>query len=170
MALLLDAIHYIQQLTHIITRDRISIMVRGKKKTQFHGKIKIYADENIRYGIVLVLRNQGINIKHACEVNMTHKDDKTHFQYAKKAGKWLLTTDRGFLNHTKYPFEQIKGIAIVPDTGNDMTAGYILVWLKRELIPSGKDIDNCKVEFTLDKAIFHFRREGRIYTDKVDFI
>ena len=145
-------------------------MDRKKKKNQFVGKIKLYADENIRYGIVLVLRNQGINIKHACEVNMTHKSDEANFQYAKKAGRWLLTTDRGFLNHTKYPFEQIKGIAIVPDTGNDMTAGYILVWLKRELVPSGKGIDNCKVEFTVDNAIFYFKHEGRIYTNKVDFI
>lgn len=145
-------------------------MAIKKTKTQFSGKIKLYADENIRFGIVKVLRMQGINVRHACEVGLVNRDDKTHFQYAKKTGRWLLTTDRDFLNHTLYPFEQVKGIAIVPDTGNDMTAGYILVWLKRELVPSGKGIDNCKVEFTVDNVIFHFKREGKIYTDKVDFI
>ena len=83
-------------------------------KTQFPGKIKLYADENIRFGIVQVLRMQGINILHACEVGLVNRDDNTHFQYAKKTGRWLLTTDRDFLNHTLYPFEQVKGIAIVP--------------------------------------------------------
>ncbi len=64
--------------------------------------IKENADENIIYGIVLVLRLQGINIKHACEVNMANRDDQDHFQYAKR-------TDRDFLNHSVFPFEQIKG-------------------------------------------------------------
>ena len=145
-------------------------MATKKTKTKFPGKIKLYADENIRFGIVKVLRMQGINVRHACEVGLVNRDDKTHFQYAKKTGRWLLTTDRDFLNHTLYPFEQVKGIAIVPDTGDDMTAGYILAWLKLELVPSGKRIDNCKVEFTVDNVIFHFKREGKVYTDKVDFI
>jgi uncharacterized protein with PIN domain len=150
--------------------DRLLTMTTKKTKAQFPGKIKLYADENIRFDIVKVLRMQGINVRHACEVGLVNRDDKTHFQYAKKTGRWLLTTDRGFLDHTLYPFEQVKGIAIVPDTGDDMTAGYILVWLKRELIPSGKNIDNCKVEFTVNNVIFHFKREGEVYTDKVDFI
>lgn len=112
---------------------------------------------------------QGINIKHANEVNLINRDDKTHFQYAKKTGRWLLTSDKDFLNHSLYPFEQIKGIVVVPSTGNDMTVGYILTWLKHELVPSGKDIDNCKIEFRMDNVIFHFRREGKIYTQKIDF-
>ncbi len=79
-----------------------------KKKKEYVGKIKLYADENIRYGIVLALRLQGVNIKHASEVNLTNKDDGIHFQYAKKEKRWLLTTDRHFLNHNVFPFEQIK--------------------------------------------------------------
>lgn len=148
---------------------RSSIMPIKKTKTHFPGKIKLYADENIRYSIVQVLRMQGINIKHANEVNLINRDDKTHFQYAKKTGRWLLTSDKDFLNHSLYPFEQIKGIVVVPSTGNDMTVGYILTWLKHELVPSGKDIDNCKIEFRMDNVIFHFRREGKIYTQKIDF-
>lgn len=131
-------------------------------KKDYAGKIKLYADENIRYEIVLALRSQGVNIKHSREVGLTTKDDQVHFQYAKKTNRWLLTIDKGFLNHNKYPFEQIKGIAIVPDTGKDLVAGKIMAWLKYELVPSGKDIDNCKVELRKDSAVFHFRREGRI--------
>jgi len=56
----------------------------------------LFADEEIRYGIVLGLRLQEINIKHAIEVNLKSKDDYTHFQYAKKTTRWLLTTDRDF--------------------------------------------------------------------------
>ena len=75
-------------------------------KEEFVGKIKLYADESIRYGIVLVLRAQGINIKHASEeVNLLNRDDQAHFQYAKKTNRWLLTADRDFLNHTIFPFE-----------------------------------------------------------------
>jgi len=132
------------------------------------GKIKLYADENIRYGIVLALRRQGVNIKHASEVNLTNRDDEVHFQYAGKKNRWLLTTDRHFLNHNVFPFEQIKGIAIVPDTGDDFIAGAIMAWLKYELIPSGKGIDNCKVEFQGDGVLFHFRKEGTIYTQKLE--
>ncbi len=136
-------------------------------KKGYVGKIKLYADENIRYGIVLALRAQGINIKHASEVNLTNRDDQVHFQYAKKTNRWLLTTDREFLNHNIFPFEQIKGIIIVPDTGKDLIAGEIMAWLKYELVPSGKGIDNCKVEFRGNSVTFHFRREGKVYTQKL---
>ena len=139
-------------------------------RKEYAGKIKLYADEHIRYGIVLALRLQGINIKHASEVNLTNRDDQVHFQYAKKASRWLLTSDKGFLDHNRFPFEQIRGIIIVPDTGEDLTAGKIMAWLKYELIPSGKDIDNCKVEFRGNSVTFHFRREGKIYTQKVDYV
>ena len=135
---------------------------------EYMGKVKLYADENIRYGMVLALRLQGINIKHATEVNLTNRDDKDHFQYAKRTNRWLLTTDRGFLNHNTFPFEQIKGILIVPDTGEDLTAGRIMAWIKYELVPSGKGINNCKVELRKNSALFHFRREGKIYTQKMD--
>jgi len=129
----------------------------------------LYADENIRYGIVLALRLQGVNIKHATEVNLINKDDHAHFQYAKKANRWLLTTDRDFLDNKKFPFEQIKGIIIVPDTGEDLVAGRVMAWLKYELVPSGKGIENCKVVMSENCVVFYFRREGKIYTDKINF-
>jgi predicted nuclease of predicted toxin-antitoxin system len=138
-------------------------------KKEYAGKIKLYADENIRLGIVLALRLQGINIKHSSEVNLINRDDQDHFQYAKKTKRWLLTTDKDFLNHNIFPFEQIKGIIIVPDTGNDLIAGKIMAWIKLELVPSGKGINNCKIELKENSAIFHFRMEGKIYTQKTDF-
>ena len=131
------------------------------------GTIKLYADENIRYGIVLVLRSLGINIRHASEVNLINRDDKDHFQFAKKTKRWLLTTDRDFLDHNAFPFEQVKGIVLVPDTGKDIIAGKIISWLKYELVPSGKGIDNCKVDLRGDEVVFHFRREGKIYTQRL---
>jgi len=143
------------------------------KKTatkEYVGKIKLYADENIRYGIVLALRLQGINIKHASEVNITNRDDKCHFQYARKTDRWLLTTDRDFLDNRKFPFEQIKGIVIVPDTGQDTIAGKVMAWLKYELVPSGKGIDHSKILLKRDQAVFHFRREGKIYVQKLDLM
>jgi len=100
--------------------------MKKKDKKEYVGRIKLYADENIRYAIVLALRLQGINIKHATEVNLTNKDDHIHFQYAKKTDRWLLTTDRDFLNNKDFPFEQIKGIIIVPDTGEDLVAGRVM--------------------------------------------
>jgi len=133
------------------------------------GKIKLYADENIRYGIVLVLRSQGINIKHAAEVRLTRKDDECHFQYAKKSNRWLFTTDRGFLNNRRFPFEQIKGIVIVPDTGQNNVAGKVMAWIKHELVPSGKGINHCKIELNGNAATFHFRREGKIYIQEIYF-
>ena len=139
-----------------------------RMKEGYAGKIKLYADENIRYGIVLALRLQGINIKHANEVGLTNRDDEVHFQYAKRTGRWLLTTDRHFLNHNIFPFEQIKGIIIVPDTGEDLIAGKIMAWLKYELVPSGKGIDNCKVDLRRNSVLFHFRRDGQIYTQEID--
>ena len=141
---------------------------KKEKKKDYVGKIKLYADENIRYGIVLALRALGVNIKHASEVNLTNRDDRTHFQYAKKTGRWLLTTDRHFLNHNIFPFEQINGIVIVPDTGKDFMAGKIIAWLKNELVPSGKGLNNCKIEFKEKSVVFHFRKEGKIYIQKID--
>ena len=77
-------------------------MKKARKKNNYMGKIKLYADENIRHGMVLGLRMQGINIKHACEVNLTNRDDMDHFQYAKKTKRWLLTTDKDFMDNNKY--------------------------------------------------------------------
>lgn len=74
-----------------------------------------------------------------------------------------------FLDHNIFPFEQIKGIIIVPDTGKDLIDGEIMAWLKYELVPSGKGINNCKVELRKNSVVFHFRREGKIYTEKIDF-
>jgi len=144
--------------------------MKNKVKRAYVGRIKLYADENIRYAIVLALRLQGINIKHAIEVNLRNKDDQTHFQYAKKTNRWLLTTDRDFLNNKDFPFEQIKGIIIVPDTGDDLVAGQVMAWLKYELVPSGKGIDNCKIVLRENCAVFYFRKEGKIYTDKINFV
>ena len=138
-------------------------------KKGYAGRIELYADENIRYGIVLALRSQGVNIKHSREIGLTAKDDQAHFQYAKKTNRWLLTIDKDFLNHNKFAFERIKGIVIVPDAGKDLVAGKIMAWLKYELVPSGKGIDNCKVELREESAVFHFRREGRICTRRVNF-
>ena len=143
--------------------------MKNKAKKGYVGRIKLYADENIRYAIVLALRLQGINIKHAIEVNLRSKDDHTHFQYAKKTNRWLLTTDRDFLNNKDFPFEQIKGIIIVPDTGEDLVAGRVMAWLKYELVPSGKGLENCKVVLSENCAVFYFRREGKIHTDKIAF-
>ncbi len=137
-------------------------------KEEYVGKIKLYADENVRYAIALALRLQGVNIKHASEVGLTNRDDRVHLQYAKRTNRWLLTTDKDFLNHNLYPFEQIKGIIVIPDTGEDLTAGRIMAWLKYELVPSGKGIDNCKVEFKGNSIVFHFKREGKIYTQKAN--
>jgi len=142
--------------------------MKNKDKKEYVGRIKLYADENIRYAIVLALRLQGINIKHATEVNLTNKDDHIHFQYAKKTNRWLLTTDRDFLNNKDFPLEQIKGIIILPDTGEDLVAGRVMAWLKYELVPSGKGIENCKVVLRENSVIFYFRREGKIYSDKFD--
>jgi len=141
-----------------------------KKKNTHVGKIKLYADENIRYAIVLALRLQGINVKHASEVNLLNKEDQDHFQYAKRTNRWLLTSDRDFLNHNIFPFEQIKGIIIVLDSGDDLIAGQIITWLKYELVPSGKGINNCKIELRRNSVVFHFKREGKIYTQKIDFV
>ncbi len=144
------------------------MFMKNKDKKEYLGRIKLYADENIRYAIVLALRLQGINIKHATEVSLTNKDDQIHFQYAKKTNRWLLTTDRDFLDNKDFPFEQIKGIIIVPDTGEDLVAGRVMAWLKYELVPSGKGIENCKVVLSENRVVFYFRREGKIYSDKFD--
>ena len=140
------------------------------KKNEYVGKIKLYADENIRYALVLVLRSQGINIKHASEVNLLNKDDQRQFQYAKKTNRWLLISDKDFLNHNIFPFEQLKGIIIVLDSGDDFIAAQIIHWLKYELVPSGKDINNCKIELRRNSVVFHFKREGKIYTQKINIV
>ena len=143
--------------------------MRSNPKKEYVGKIKLYADQNIRYGLVLALRSQGINIKHASEVGLLDRDDHRHFQYAQRIDRWLLTTDGHFLDNRKFPFEQMKGVVVVPDTGQDNVAGRVMAWLKYELVPSGKGIDHCKIELKSDKAIFHFRKEGRVYSQKIDF-
>jgi hypothetical protein len=49
-----------------------------------------------------------------------------------------------------------------------LIAGLIITWLKYELVPSGKGINNCKVELRKNNVVFHFKGEGKIYTQKID--
>jgi len=142
---------------------------RKGPKPDYPGKIKLYADENIKLDMVEFLRERGVNIQHATEVGLSKRSDRDHFRYARKVNRWLLTTDRDYLDHVKYPFEQTKGIIVVPDTGDDSMAIKIASWLKFILVPTGKNIDNHKIEFKGNTVILYYKEKGEIMEKRLQF-
>ena len=134
-------------------------MSKQKNKTNkfYPGRIKFYADEDVDMRLIRYLRDKHkINIATAIEKGFTSRDDKFHFQEAKRQGRFLLTCDKGYLNHRKFPFNQMLGIVILDIPPKFPGLGYMSLWLEREIVPSGKEIIGVKVVIHADSFDFYF--------------
>lgn len=75
---------------------------------------RAYADENIPLDFISHLRNDlNLKIKSVVELNLSNKEDKFHFLKAKETHSFLLTNDKDFLDHSKYPFKEVFGLIIL---------------------------------------------------------
>jgi hypothetical protein len=75
----------------------------------------------------------------------------------------LLTCDKDFLNHSKFPFNQCGGIIILDIPSKFTGVGWMVVWLKNYIINYRNDIYGTKIvlhERSLDS--YYFDLSGKI--------
>ena len=104
-----------------------------------------------------------VNIKTAVEMGYFGRDDTFQFHEAKRRGRFLLTSDMGFLKHRDFPFNQMLGVVILDISQEPLGLGYIHLWLTKEIVPSGKGIEGTKIvvhTHTLD--VYWLNKEGKI--------
>lgn len=135
------------------------IQRKGKKVR----RMKLYADENIDHAFVEHLREiYKVNIISALEIGYVGKDDQFHFQEAKRKGRFLLTSDRDFMNYATYPFDKAKGVILLDFPKQSIGAGWLSLWLTEELVPSGGNLERTLVVVHQDSIRIHYiSSEGR---------
>lgn len=128
------------------------------------GRIKFYADENVDLGLIRYLREKHkVNIVAAVEQKLTGREDDFHFQEAQRRGRWLLTNDRDFLDHRRFPLHSAGGIVILNPPRESPGIGWSSLWLEEHIVPSGTGIAGTKIVVYGETAEIHHRDEtGRI--------
>jgi predicted nuclease of predicted toxin-antitoxin system len=75
-------------------------------------RARFYADHNLDSVFIRMLRQLGWTVETAAEVGAAWQSDAWHFRRAFKTKRVLLTMDKDFLDHERYPFSQTRGILI----------------------------------------------------------
>jgi len=138
------------------------------------GKARFYADENVEQILIDHVRESGYKIDSANELGFHPRDDTFHLQEAKRRKCILLTRDKDFLVHNRFPFHHLNDTAIVvlrTDFGGsaDLNYGYMLVSLFDEIASSGNaNLHGLKIELRGTRIKFHAQIGGAIRVDEVD--
>ena len=128
------------------------------------GRIKLYADENIAIRLIQYLRKiHKVNITSAIEMGFQRREDHFHFQEAKRQKRFLVTCDKDFLNHSKFPFNQMLGIVILDIPSEFPGLGWMSWWLEEHIVPSGKEIIGTKIVLHAESIdIYFIDKTGKI--------
>lgn len=127
------------------------------------GKIKLYADENIEDYIINYLKSRGINIVSAKGKGYSGRSDKFQFQQAYKLKRFLLTIDKDFLKHSKFPFKQMRGLILLNIPDDSRKLGYVYELLITEILPSGNDLIGTKIVINWNSIeLFYISDNGKI--------
>ena len=79
------------------------------KELSFSTKLKLLADENIKFRLVKFLINEGVDIKYESK----GLRNSALFKAASGEGRVLLTHDKDFLNTEQYPVKSCSGIIVL---------------------------------------------------------
>lgn len=147
------------------------MLTKKEKPPHLPGKIRFYADENLDMALIDYIRSSHkVNVLTAKELGYLGREDKFHFQEAKKRGRFLLTCDKDFLNHSKYPFSQMLGIVILDIPSRDFALGWMSFRLTSEIVPSGKELNGTEVVVHPETAEIYSRDDsGKIVKETVEF-
>jgi len=142
-----------------------------KQAETLPGRVKFYADENVDMDFINYLReNFKINITSAIELGFSWRDDIFHFQEAKRQKRFLLTCDKDYLNHSRFPFNQMFGVVILDIPPEAPGIGWMAVAIQKEIVPSGKNINHTKIVIhggTLD--IYWMDKTGKVQKQILQF-
>jgi hypothetical protein len=153
---------------HLISKYPYQMKLKNKKEKKkdksFPGRVKFYADENIDIGLIQYLRKvHKVNITSALEMGFHSREDHFHFQEAKRQKRFLLTCDKDFLNHSRFPFNQMLGAVILDVPSGFPGLGWMSWWLEEHIVPSGKEIRGTKIVLHAESIDIYFIDEtGKI--------
>lgn len=135
------------------------------------GRTRLYADENIEVYLVDFIRGKGCKVDYAIELGFSPRDDNFHLQEARRRKCVLISRDKGYLNHRKFPFHNLKDTAIIvlmteETYENRVSYGFMLLALLENVMKWGnKELFGEKIEIRGSKMIFHYTTDGQIKTD-----
>ena len=131
-------------------------------------RTRFYADENVEEDLVKFLRAKGFHVDHAVELGFSSRDDAFHLQEARRRRGVLLSKDRHYLDHRRFPFQELKGTAIIVikmgySGDSTINLGHMLVTLVELVGQSGKkNIQGLKMEINGPTTTLFARVDGRI--------
>lgn len=83
------------------------------------GTARFYADHNLDASIVAVLRFLKFEVETASEVGGERQRDEWHYRRCLQTKRVLLTQDKDFLDHERFPLSQTAGVVVFNiDTGD----------------------------------------------------
>ncbi|NQT04001.1 MAG: DUF5615 family PIN-like protein [Planctomycetes bacterium] len=147
---------------------------RNKTKSYGPCKTRFYADENIPTNVIEYLRHHGFHVDSAIDLGYSSRDDKFQLQEARRRKSVLLTRDKDFMDHKRFPFHNLKDTAVVilrtlEKSGKSINFGFMLSGLIDQIGISGnKNINGLKIELLGPRIKFHARLKGAIKTDEID--
>lgn len=142
---------------------------RNIKNKNHPARIKFYADENVDFALIQSLRHfHKVNVKTAVELGYSGRDDYFHFCKAKRLGRFLLTSDRDFLDHIKFPLKQTYGIVILNGIKESLDLGYMSLWLTEYIVQSKKEIEGTKIVVYKDHLeIYSLDETGKVVKQRL---
>jgi len=111
-----------------------------------------------------------VNIVTAIELGYAGRDDDFQFKAAYEQKRFLLTTDQHFLNHSKYPLNQMFGVVVLDVPQRYPGLGWMALRLTKEIVPSGKGILGTKCVVHKDTLDIYFLDDsGKIEKQILDY-
>ena len=104
-----------------------------------------------------------MNIKTAYELGHVRREDLFHFRESARLKRFLLTSDRDYLNHSRFPLNQTYGIVILNALSGALDIGYFSLWLTKHIIPSKNEIEGTKIVVYRDHLeIYYLDETGKV--------
>jgi predicted nuclease of predicted toxin-antitoxin system len=138
------------------------------------GKARFYADEDIETDLIDYIREQGYRVVSAKELGFKGREDRFHLQEARRRKCILLTRDRGYLDHRRFPFTLLPDTAIVvlhtqARASARRAFAFLLHNLLKEVANSGRrNLAGLKIEIQGPRMLLYARERGRTRQDTVD--
>jgi Domain of unknown function (DUF5615) len=137
-------------------------------------KAKLYADEDVEESVVSALRERGVNITSARELDGHRgKPDEWHAEHARKEGRFLLTKNsHDFVNDQKFPINKGYSIIVVQgDMSKQSDFARALSHVAYWIVPLGELHVGSKIVVGPDDVSWRFRsNDGSIVAERFRFV
>jgi predicted nuclease of predicted toxin-antitoxin system len=93
---------------HLLDLDGVTKV----KMKQLSGTARFYSDHNTHAAIVHILQYVKLDVVTAKDIKAEQQPDEFHYKYAFGSNRVLLTHDKDFLDHERFPLSQTCGVVV----------------------------------------------------------